>query len=401
LRNTRQRAFARAAAGSSPAAEARLAASAEDMTSCTDGLGQEALTATATFDSGLDGGPYSVTIRFSGRRLGVTGKPQPGDAFVQLEAVEAVLPGSGPIAITSRIDNVNRGEWAVTAVVHKQEGRRRLVRPWPMPAHNGSRGAGASAWWRKGAIPIGSTARLRSGLAPLAPVPGTVRGSWATLVGLGVVVGVSIQSSILVREHVDIATTIALSLTAALAGLIASKAWFLTLHRGSWRGFVQAGMCIQGFLVGVAASLAIALGVTHIPLNSFLDATAPALFFGMAVGRPGCFLAGCCAGRPVSSRWGLWASDRRVGVRRIPIQLIESGVCLLIGLGTLELVLGNRVGVPGAVVVAALAAYTLLRQFLLPLRAEPRKTSLGRVLTISVAALVLVPDLALILFANG
>jgi phosphatidylglycerol---prolipoprotein diacylglyceryl transferase len=385
----------------SSAAAVRLAASVEGTTSCTDGIGEESLTATACFDSGSDGGPYSVTIRFSGRRLGVTGKPQPGDAFAHLETVEAVLPGSGPIAITARIPLVNRGDWAVTAVVERQEGRRRLVRPWPMPMHKGAGGARAAAWWQKGAIPIGSTTRLRSCLAPLAQVPGTVRGSWATLVGLGVVVGVSIQSWILAGEHVSIATTIGASLTAALAGLVASKAWFLTLHRASWRGFVQAGMCIQGFLVGAGAVLAIAIAVIHVPLSAFLDAAAPALFLGMAIGRPGCMLAGCCAGRPVSSRWGLWASDRRVGVRRVPIQLIESVVCLLIGLVTLGLVLGNRAGVPGALVVAALTVYTLARQFLLPFRAEPRKTSVGRVLTISAAAAVLVPDLALILFANG
>jgi phosphatidylglycerol---prolipoprotein diacylglyceryl transferase len=72
-------------------------------------------------------------------------------------------------------------------------------------------------------------------------------------------------------------------------------------------------------------------------------------------------------------------------MRRVPVQLIESVVCLLIGLVTLGLVLGKRVGVPGAIIVAALAAYTLARQFLLPFRAEPRKTSFGRVLTISAA----------------
>jgi phosphatidylglycerol:prolipoprotein diacylglycerol transferase len=218
---------------------------------------------------------------------------------------------------------------------------------------------------------------------------------------LGVVVGLSIQSAILAREQVNIRTTLAVSLVAAVAGLVGAKIWFLVLHRASWRTFVLAGMCIQGFLLASAVVLAIGIALTHLPASTFLDATAPGLFLGMAVGRPGCFFAGCCAGRPVSSRWGWWASDRRVGVRRIPVQLIESVVCLLVGSVALELVIGNRVGVPGAVIVAALAAYTLARQFLLPFRDEPRKTSLGRLLTITAAGSVLVSDIALILFAGS
>jgi phosphatidylglycerol---prolipoprotein diacylglyceryl transferase len=369
----------------------------EGIASCADGLGNESLTATASFEPGFAGDPYSATIRFSGRRLGIQGKPQSGDAFVQLETVENVLPGSGPIAITARVDQVNRGEWAVTAVLERQSGRRRTVRPWPASPSSRAQDGTAATWWQSDVIPIGSTARLRSGLAQLAQVPGTVRGSWATLVGLGVVAGVGIQSSVLAREYVDVGVAIVVSLLAAVVGLVGAKTWFLTLHRTSWRGFVSAGMCIQGFLLGAALTLAVALGVTHLPAGAYLDATAPGLFLGMAVGRPGCFLAGCCAGRPVSSRWGLWASDRRVGVRRIPIQLIESLVCLMIGLVALDLVLGRNHGAPGAVVVGALAAYTLARQFLLPFRAEPRKTSLGRVLTIAAAVAVLVADLALIL----
>jgi len=355
--------------------------------SCVEGIGSESLTATAGFDSGVGGEPYSVTIRFSGHRVGVRGKPGPGDSFVHLETVRDVLPGSGPIAITIRVDGVNSGEWAVTVVVHRQDGRRRLVSPAPAS--------------RRGVIPVGSTARVRSGLAPLAQVPGTVRGGWATLVGLGVVVGISIQSSILAREQVAVGTTIAVSAIAAITGLVGAKAWFLALHRASWRGLVTAGMCIQGFLSGAAVALVIVLAVIHIPVAAFLDATAPALFLGMAVGRAGCLLAGCCAGRPVTTRWSLWSSDRRVGARRIPIQLIESVVCVLIGLIALGLVMTHRDSVSGVITVGALAAYTLARQFLLPFRAERRRTSLGRVLTIAVASLVLLPDLALIALTNG
>lgn len=375
-------------------AGANLSSEAMD---CTDSVVQESLTATATFDTGPAAERSSATIRFSGLRHGVAGRRGPGDSFVRFETVENILPGSGPIALTTRIEGVDSGEWLVTAHAVKGKGSRSVVRPWPPPARGRGGDIGPAPWWRRGVIPVGSTARVRTGVAALAQVPGTVRGAWATLVGLGVVLGLLVQSTILAGEHFSVVLTLAISSAAAVAGLIGAKAWFLAIHRLPWRGILTAGMCVQGFLVGAGLLLLIALAVAGIPIGRFLDATAPGLLIGMAAGRPGCFLAGCCAGRPISSRWGWWSSDRRVGIRRIPIQLIEALVCLLIGL--IVLVVAKEGTDPsGALFVAALAAYTLARQFLLPFRAEPRKTSLGPVVTVAAAALVLLSDVAAMAF---
>lgn len=49
-----------------------------------------------------------------------------------------------------------------------------------------------------------------------------------------------------------------------------------------------------------------------------------ALMLGIAVGRTGCFWAGCCVGRPTDSRWGTWSSDRCLGIRRIPTQFLDA-----------------------------------------------------------------------------
>ncbi len=108
----------------------------------------------------------------------------------------------------------------------------------------------------------------------------------------------------------------------------------------------------------------------------------------MAVGRVGCFFAGCCGGPPTASRWGVWSSDQRVGARRIPTQLLESLLALSLGLGVLIAVLDH--GPAGGVYfVGGLAAYILGRQGILHLRAEPRKTRLGGLFTAALSALVL------------
>ena len=109
-----------------------------------------------------------------------------------------------------------------------------------------------------------------------------------------------------------------------------------------------------------------------------LDATAPGIFFGLAVGRPGCFLSGCCAGRPTTSRWGLWSSDRRLAIRRLPAQLYEAALALTIAGATLLLVLAVPAPFPGAVFVGLIAAYTFGRQILFRMRSQSH-TRLGRI----------------------
>src|SRR6516164_10979336 len=84
---------------------------------------------------------------------------------------------------------------------------------------------------------------------------------------------------------------------------------------------------------------AIMLVVLDLPAGVFLDATAPGLLVAMAVGRVGCFFAGCCGGPPTASSFGVWSSDQRVGARRIPTQLLELVLAGILGLGALVAVL--------------------------------------------------------------
>ena len=135
--------------------------------------------------------------------------------------------------------------------------------------------------------------------------------------------------------------------------------------------------------------------VLDVPIGVFLDVIAPGLLVAMAVGRVGCFFAGCCGGPLTASRWGVWSSDQRVGARRIPTQLLGSVLGLSLGLGVLVAVLGHGPA-GGAFFVASLAAYTLGRQGLLRLRAEARQTRLGGLATSALAVLVLIAGVVLL-----
>ena len=68
------------------------------------------------------GQPYAATVRFRGRREGIAGKPQPGDTFSVDERVERVVPGSGPVSVTTKAFGLNPGEWTVTAELIRAPG---------------------------------------------------------------------------------------------------------------------------------------------------------------------------------------------------------------------------------------------------------------------------------------
>jgi phosphatidylglycerol:prolipoprotein diacylglycerol transferase len=159
---------------------------------------------------------------------------------------------------------------------------------------------------------------------------------------------------------------------------------------------VVLAVVMQVFLLGAFGSLLGFAWLTDLPVLRLLDLTTPGVFAAMALARPGCWLGGCCVGRPTASRWGIWSSDRRVGVRRIPVQLLESALAAAVAVVSLALVLAVDQPSYGLVLVLSASLCTLGRQPLFPLRAEARRTSRGPVLVSVVAAVTTIVSLALL-----
>ncbi len=337
----------------------------------------QALGLTYWFEAAPEGDSYRVRIRFDGRRAGGRDKDGLPTSFSVLETMDHVVPGSGRIAITTRVHGVAPGAWRVTVTPvegQRQRGRARGRRSAP----------------RRG-LPSGSA----SGATAYAPVmrvraPGARIGAWPTLVSVGVAVGVTMQLVLAARAGLSVGAVLAVSLMANLVGLVGAKLYYLGLHREPLRKLATTGMGIQGYVLGAIGTLVAGATVARIPLGQLLDVTAPGLLLAMGIGRLGCFFGGCCAGRLTASRWGLWSSDRHVGARRIPTQLLESALAASVGVAALiSLAVDHPAGV---VFVGAIAAYTLSRQLLLPLRDLPRKTTRGRTLVMLTAALIIAAD---------
>ncbi len=340
-------------------------------------LEPQALGMTYWFEAAASGSPYAVAIRFDGQRVGARADLGPGDRFSVMGTVDPVIPGSGPIALTARAVNVNHGEWRVVATPVEPPGRARR------------------AATRRRTLAAGSTSGT-TGFAPVVRVqaPGARLGAWPACVATGAAIALSVQAVLAAQQQLPLGRVLLISIVACLLGLAGAKAYYLATHRGQQHGLTTTGMSIQGFVLAAIATVIGGGLLAAVPMGQILDVTTPGLLFGMTLGRFGCFFGGCCVGLPTSSRRGLWSSDRRVGVRRIPVQLFESSMAGILGLTALLVVTTSDLPVDGAVFVASIAAYTFGRQLLFPLRGIPRKTVHGRTVTMAITAIVIAADIA-------
>jgi phosphatidylglycerol:prolipoprotein diacylglycerol transferase len=97
----------------------------------------------------------------------------------------------------------------------------------------------------------------------------------------------------------------ALIFAAGVGGIVGAKIYYAILYH-SWRLlFDRSGLVwYGGFILGAAAVL-FTMRHRRLPAWPVLDATAPALALGYAIGRIGCFLVGDDYGRPTSLPWGV------------------------------------------------------------------------------------------------
>jgi phosphatidylglycerol---prolipoprotein diacylglyceryl transferase len=130
-------------------------------------------------------------------------------------------------------------------------------------------------------------------------------------------------------------------------------------------GPILSGRTITGGLVGGT------LGVLYVKRKLKIKGRkgnlfAPAIALGMAIGRIGCFLAGCCYGKATSLPWGVNFGD---GILRHPTQIYE--FIFMIGLFIyLQWKKGKNPG-DGQLFTILMVSYFIFRFFIEFIRAEP------------------------------
>lgn len=331
----------------------------------------EALVVTHYLDqSQVDVPVPSATLRITGRRIGALGDRDLRDVFTHEQRIGDLVAGGGPTAVTSRIFGLAPGDWDVAA---------ELLPPGNLPRHHRPRTASIqpARWsWRHWAVSAGDRRPVTTRWSPIAQLgmtPGVIPGIWPLLGIVGVAVALGLQQVVLPHERLAVDVPVWTSLAAVAAGLVAAKGWYAVLHPGPWQQAMLGGWAVDGFLVAAPVAAIALLLILGLPVGAVLDAVTPGLFLAVAIGRIGCFLAGCCAGRVTRSRWGIPSSDRILFARRVPAQILEAGVGLVIAIASLTVILAHWPRVDGSIFAAALGIYLLARQGLLRLRAERRE----------------------------
>ena len=145
--------------------------------------------------------------------------------------------------------------------------------------------------------------------------------------------------------HVDKITNLAIY--CALAGMVGAK---LTMFLFDWRLYaanpsdlfslatIQAAGVYQGGLILAIITAVWYMRSAQLPGLLTMDVFAPGVALGHAIGRMGCFAAGCCWGRECDLPWAVTFTNPEaneltgvpLNVPLHPTQLYESGTELLI-----------------------------------------------------------------------
>lgn len=161
----------------------------------------------------------------------------------------------------------------------------------------------------------------------------------------------------------------------------------------AWAKFWAGGLTYYGGLVGAAGAAVVLLRRDAFPFWKAADMAGFAIPMGLAFGRMGCLLGGCCFGAPTDLPWGLSfpprspaseeqakehliASVRQWSLPVHPTQIYESAASLAIAAICLFWCLPKK-RYDGQVFVASLSLYAVARFLLEFLRRDARGGTLG------------------------
>ncbi len=213
--------------------------------------------------------------------------------------------------------------------------------------------------------------------------------TYGVLVATGVLLGLWYARQQAPRAGLDPDRVWNLGIYIVLGALVVAKVWMVAIDFGYYSehpreifglSTLQSGGTFYG---GVLGAILVAVLYTHFVKMSILpllDTYAAALPLGHAIGRLGCFAAGCCYGKPTGLPWGITFSNEAaarlvgtpLGVPLHPTQLYEAAVEFLNFLFLIWL--GRRQRFTGQIAGAYLFLYGIERGSIEFLRGDPGRT---------------------------
>ena len=203
--------------------------------------------------------------------------------------------------------------------------------------------------------------------------------SYPAMLYLGMVVGMTAGNYAANLTGLDSARVLVAMVLLTIPGLVGARLLFVATHwsiyrrepRRIWRRS-EGGASLQGGLLLMVITSLPLLGALRVPFGGFWDVAILTMLIGMIFTKVGCLLNGCCGGRPTDGWFALYLPDHRgVWRRRIPTQLLESGLAMLILIAAVGL--WTHRPFQGAVFLACLLVYSVGRFALQATREEQEK----------------------------
>jgi len=198
--------------------------------------------------------------------------------------------------------------------------------------------------------------------------------TYGVLLAIAFITGLWVAGRQARATGLDAARVTDMAVYVLIAGLIGAKVllviveWsYYARHPGELLSILQSGGVFYG---GLLAGFPVAWWYAKkhsLPAWRTADVLAPAVVIGQAIGRIGCFAAGCCYGKPADVPWAVTFRDayasRTVGTPLDtplhPTELYESIACFLIFFVLLRVARGKRFD--GQVTLTYVASYAVVR----------------------------------------
>ena len=214
--------------------------------------------------------------------------------------------------------------------------------------------------------------------------------TYGLMIAIGLIVGVILARRQAAREGIDPDRIVDITFYVLVVALIGSRLLFVAFYLEDYLSqplrilkFWEGGLVFYGGLLP-----AVAVGLWYIRriglhLWQAADIFAPSIAIGHAIGRLGCFFAGCCYGKPCSLPWAVTFTDPRslapLGIPLHPTQLYSSlSLFFLFGL---LIFLRRRKTFHGELLWSYALVYSIMRFFIEFLRGDYRGTILAGLLS--------------------
>ncbi len=168
--------------------------------------------------------------------------------------------------------------------------------------------------------------------------------SYGVFLFLAFLLGVLVAGREIERKGLERSSIYAVGAAAAVSGVLGARLFYVLGHweefSSRWGSLLDLNMRGLVFYGGLALAVPVCVLVarwTGLPPGRTADAVGLALPLSLAVARVGCFLNGCCGGRPSSLPWAVTFPGSAAAVH--PTQLYE----LLLDLALFLLLLRLRV----------------------------------------------------------